>query len=164
VAVRVLEEARQAGLGFPLERAVPGVSAARWPGRLQEIPGLPPLLLDGAHNPDGARALAAHLAGWPGFVLLFGAMADKDVEAMSAALFPLARAVVLTGLPENRACSPTELARRSGAAEAHRSADVRQGLELARRLAGPDGRVVVAGSLYLVGAVLDAIEAEVDGA
>jgi dihydrofolate synthase/folylpolyglutamate synthase len=160
VAVRVLEEAHAAGLAFPLERAAAGVSGVRWPGRLQEVPGAPALLLDGAHNPDGARALAAHLAGSPRFVLLFGAMADKDVESMSAALFPLARAVVLAGLAEPRAASPAELARRSGSAGARQAADVRQGLALARRLAGPGGRVVAAGSLYLVGEVLDLLEAE----
>jgi len=160
VALRVLEEAHRAGLGFPLERAVPGLSRARWPGRLQEVPGSPGLLLDGAHNPDGARALAAHLADAPGFVLLFGAMADKDVEAMSAVLFPLAAKVVLTGLREPRAASPAELARRSGATGAARAEGVPEALELARRLAGPTGRVVVAGSLYLVGEVLDRLDAE----
>jgi dihydrofolate synthase/folylpolyglutamate synthase len=63
VAVRVLEEARAAGLPVQFPRAAQGISRVRWPGRLQRLLGRPPLLLDGAHNPAGARALAAHLRG-----------------------------------------------------------------------------------------------------
>src|SRR6185436_6268045 len=61
VAVRLLEEARAAGLVFDLGAAVRGTSGARWPGRLQWLPGRPPLLLDGAHNPAAALALARYL-------------------------------------------------------------------------------------------------------
>lgn len=160
VAVRVLEEAERAGLGVSARGAVSGIRDARWPGRLQEVPGAPRLLLDGAHNPDAARALAAHLEGSGDFVLLFAAMADKDVEAMAAALFPLARAVVLATLDEERAASSEELSLRTGAGGAPRAGSAAEGLAIARRLAGPEGRVVVAGSLYLVGAVLDALDRE----
>jgi folylpolyglutamate synthase/dihydropteroate synthase len=68
--------------------------------------------------------------------------------------------VVLAALREERAAPPRELARRTGAPDAHRADSAAEGLELARRLAGPDGRVVVAGSLYLVGEVLDALDRE----
>jgi dihydrofolate synthase/folylpolyglutamate synthase len=113
-------------------------------------------LLDGAHNPAGARALARYLARLPPFVLVFGVMRDKDVRGMARALFPLARAVVLTRPASSRAASPTEIARRAGAlaARAHRVADPMRALSLARRLAARTGTVVVAGSLYLVGALL----------
>ena len=156
VAVRLLEEAREAGLAVDL-RAVPrGVARTRWPGRLQPLAGRPSLLVDGAHNPAGARALAAELRRRPAFVLVFGAMADKDVGAMGRALFPLARHVVLTQVREARAASPDEIARRVGPAaeSAHREPRVARALARARRLAGPRGLVVVAGSLYLVGDVL----------
>jgi dihydrofolate synthase/folylpolyglutamate synthase len=157
VALRLLEEAHAAGLAVELGAAAAAFGATRWPGRLERVVarGRPPLLLDGAHNPAAARALAAYLAGEPPFVLLFGVMADKDVEAMSRILFPLARAVVLTRAPSDRAAAPAEIARRAGPAARDAAAedDPRRALALAVRLAPPGGQVVVAGSLYLVGEV-----------
>ncbi|MGE0453036.1 MAG: folylpolyglutamate synthase/dihydrofolate synthase family protein [Vicinamibacteria bacterium] len=160
VALRLLEAAREAGLPVDLARAGAAFSRVRWPGRLQWIPGAPALLLDGAHNPAGARALAAHLraraAALGPFVLVFGVMADKHVRALARLLFPLAQAVVLTRPPLPRACPPAEIARRVGrlAAGAQQRATTAAALALARRLAGPAGLIVVAGSLYLVGEVL----------
>ena len=156
VALRLLEGARRAGL--PLERAAlaRGISKTAWPGRLQWVPGRPRLLLDGAHNPAGARALARYLSRVPSFVLVFGVMRDKDVESMAGALFPLARDIVLTRSRSRRAATPAEIARRAGSlgTRAHRVSDPVRALSLARRLAGRSGTVVVAGSLYLVGAAL----------
>jgi dihydrofolate synthase/folylpolyglutamate synthase len=159
VAIRLLEEAKAQGLPVDLRRVPGAVARTRWPGRLERVPGDPPLVLDGAHNPAGARALAAHLRGGPPFVLLFGAMADKDVAGLARELFPLASAVVLTRPRISRAASPDEIARRSSplADRAHREPSVARALRLARRLArarGPGTPVVVAGSLYLVGAVM----------
>jgi dihydrofolate synthase/folylpolyglutamate synthase len=158
VAVRLLEEARAAGLDVALDTVPAAVSGARWPGRLEWIDGDPPLLLDGAHNPAGARALAAHLAGRGPFVLLFAAMNDKDLAGLARPLFPRARAVVLTRPRLPRATEPDELSRRLGrlAARAHREPGVSRALARARRLAraeGPGVPVVVAGTLFLVGEV-----------
>jgi dihydrofolate synthase/folylpolyglutamate synthase len=161
VALRLLEVTAQAGVPIDLPRAGSGVSKARWPGRIQRIAGSPELLLDGAHNPDAARALAAHLAqAAPDHVLLFGAMRDKDVPAMARQLFPGAREVVLCGLQNPRAASATEIARRSDWPTATLAADAGAGLARARELAGPGGVVVVAGSLYLVGEVMELVGAE----
>jgi len=156
VAVRLLEEAARAGLPVDLGAAARGFSRARWPGRLQWLPGNPPLLLDGAHNPAGARALAAYLRGLGPFVLLFGVMRDKRADGMARALFPLAREVVLTRPPLERAAAPERVARRAGrfAKRLHRVPTPGRALGLARRLARGHGPVVVAGSLYLVGEVL----------
>ncbi len=158
VAVRLLEEARAEGLAVDLGGVPGAVSHTRWPGRLERVPGQPPLLLDGAHNPAGARALAAYLRDGPPFVLVFGAMTDKDVRGIARELFPLASEIVLTRPRVSRAAAPDELARRAGrlARHAHRQASVGRALGLARGLARTRGRraiVVVAGSLYLVGAV-----------
>ncbi len=156
VALRLLEEAQAAGLGVDLAAAPRAISRTRWPGRLEWIPGDPPLLLDGAHNPAAARALAEHLRTLRPFVLLFGAMADKDIPALAETLFPLATAVVLSRPKVARAASPEDIAARAGpvARGAHREADPRRALALACRLAPPGRPVVVAGSLYLVGEVL----------
>jgi dihydrofolate synthase/folylpolyglutamate synthase len=161
VAVRLLEEARAAGLRVDLGAVAEGIARTRWPGRLQRLAGRPALLVDGAHNPAAARALAHELRRRAPFVLVFGAMADKDVGAMGRILFPLAREVVITQVSEPRAASPDEVARRVGraAARARREPRVLSALAHARRLAGPRGLVVVAGSLYLAGDVLRAAAA-----
>jgi dihydrofolate synthase/folylpolyglutamate synthase len=158
VALALVEEARAAGLRFDLRRAGRGVANARWPGRLEWVAGDPPLLLDGAHNPAGARALAAYLEGRGPFVLLFGVMADKDVPGVARPLFPRASAIVLTRPQGRRAASPRTIARRVAplARGARQEAAPGKALALARRLArelGEGRPVVVAGSLYLVGAV-----------
>jgi len=163
VAVRLLEEAHAEGLAVDLEALPAAVSRTRWPGRLEWIDGDPPLLLDGAHNPAGALALASHLRGRGPYVLLFAAMNDKDVAGLARALFPRAGDVVLTHPRLPRAMAPDEIARRLGrrAARAHRERSVFRALALARRLARARGAgtpVVVAGTLFLVGEVKGLLE------
>ncbi len=163
VAVRLLEEAHAAGLDVDLDALPSALSRAYWPGRLEWIDGDPPLLLDGAHNPAGARVLAAHLREHGPYVLLFATMNDKDVEGIARALFPRATDVVLTRPRLPRAMEPPEIARRIGplARRAHREPSVFRALAQARRLArahGPGTPVVVAGSLFLVGEVKGLLE------
>lgn len=158
VALRLLEAAAEAGVHVDLSAGPAAIARTRWPGRLETIPGRPALVLDGAHNPAGARALAAHLRNGPPFVLVFGAMADKDVRGLAEELFPLASAIVLTRPPIARAALPAAIAKHAGrlAAGAIEERSVARALSRARRLAlaqGREARVVVAGSLYLVGAV-----------
>ena len=137
-----------------------GVASVRWPGRLERIerPGRPPVFLDGCHNPDGARAVARFLdeAGLAGRVrLVFGAMADKDVEGIAAELFPRAREVVLVNAAPPRGATPEELLRRTGslARRSRTAADAAAGLALLDTESGADAGapIIVAGSLYLVG-------------
>jgi dihydrofolate synthase/folylpolyglutamate synthase len=156
VAVRLLEELQDAGLAVDLAVVPSAVARTRWPGRLQWIRGRQPLLLDGAHNPAAARALAQHLRSLQPFVLLFGVMADKDVPGLAQELFPLAAHVVLTQPKVGRAATPAAIAARVGALAlgARREPGVAKALTLARRLAPPGRPIVVAGSLYLVGEVL----------
>jgi dihydrofolate synthase/folylpolyglutamate synthase len=156
VAVRVLEQAAAAGLPVDLARVGRGLFRTSWPGRLQWLPGEVPLLLDGAHNLAGVRALASFLGDVGPFVLLFGAMRDKPFAEMAHVLFPLARRVVVTEPATTRAAAAAEVAAtpagRSAGAEA--VPDVGEALHHARTLARGQGPVVVAGSLYLVGAVI----------
>ena len=156
VALRLLEEAAVAGIAVDVDRAAKGFERAAWPGRLQRIAGRPALLLDGAHNAAGALALAEALRGHPPFVLLFGAMADKDVAAIGRTLFPMARAIVVTRAPGDRGAEPSSIVERVGPVGPPllEEPDVGRALKAARGIAGRDGLVVVAGSLYLVGDVL----------
>jgi dihydrofolate synthase/folylpolyglutamate synthase len=156
VAIRLLEAAQEAGIAVDLRVVPHAFAVTRWPARLQWIPGRPPLLLDGAHNPAAARALADYLADLRPFVLVFGAMADKNVEALGRILFPLAEALVLTRPPDARAATAAEVAGRTRpfSRGALREDSPRRALALARTLLPPERPVVVAGSLYLVGEVL----------
>ncbi len=144
----------------PLDEAAAarGVAAVRWPGRLQALAGAGPrtLLLDGAHNPPGALALAAHLdsSGLSGHVdLLFGGMADKDLAAVFAPLAARARRIVLVAPDSPRAERPDALRARVGRPELETAPSVAEGLARLEESEG-DGPVLVAGSLYLVGEVL----------
>jgi dihydrofolate synthase/folylpolyglutamate synthase len=139
-----------------------GLASTRWQGRLQRIHGSPEILVDGAHNPAGARALADHLASasGPPPVLVFGVMQDKDVAGLIGPLLPHVGRIVATAPAVHRAMAPEELAARVAAAggSAQAEATPEAALARARALAGPDGRVLVAGSLYLVGEVLSILE------
>ncbi len=145
-----------------------GYAAARWPGRLELLPGPDggDVLLDGAHNPAGAAALAAALddlrptlAAGP-VTLLVAAMADKDVDGVIAALRGSAvvrtARVIATSLPDlPRAMPADELAARWRAAGADTVTAVDDPVTALDAAHSTDGTgvLVVAGSLYLVGAV-----------
>lgn len=144
---------------LPIARAaiIKGLREVSWPGRLELIDDQPAVLLDGAHNGAGARALRIFLEEfWRGpITLLFGAMSDKDIDRMGAELFDLARTVVLTRVKDIRAADNTRL----GKAALNRARNViltespRQALSWARSVTPPDGLICVAGSLHLVGEV-----------
>ncbi len=133
-----------------------GVASTRWPGRLEKmsVRGRT-VLLDGCHNPQAAFALRSFLvdAGIAGRArLVFGAMADKDVEAMAATLFPAFASVRLVAAPSSRAATAEELRRRTAGIRS--DAAPADSLEAALRAlaADPDPTpIIVAGSLYLVG-------------
>jgi dihydrofolate synthase/folylpolyglutamate synthase len=157
LAVRAAELLGDALPGLSREVVATGVAATRWPGRLEKtvVRGRT-VLLDGCHNAEGAAALALFLrdAGLAGRVrLVFGAMADKDVEQIAAILFPAAASVRLVTAPSARAATAAELARRTAAArpDAVASRDVESALR--ELLAEPHAAdpIIVAGSLYLVG-------------
>jgi dihydrofolate synthase / folylpolyglutamate synthase len=147
-----------------------GAAAWRWPGRLEPVslPAGAPcrrVLLDAAHNPDGARALARFLADPPAPfpappVLLFGVLADKDAAALLAALAPLAGRLVLTSPPHERGRDPRELlpllpAGTAAEVEPDPAAALDRALALTPA-AGAD-TLVVCGSIYLVGAARTAL-------
>lgn len=156
VAIRSLEALAASGLPIDLANSVRSMNQVSWPGRLERIDGRPPFLLDGAHNPAGARALSNYLAETrTPFVLLFGVMRDKRVREMAADLFPRARLVIATRVRMARAATTGQLAeigRGLGVALVEESS-ISRALSKAARTARPGETVVVAGSLYLVGAV-----------
>ena len=159
--------AASALLGGVDPRAVrAGFEAVESPGRLEIVgaqqPGEPPVVLDGAHNPVGASALAAALDadfGGRRRVLVLAAMGDKDCAGIVDALLPVADAVVATEAPTGRSAPADHLGKlcRLAGREAEVQPDHGAALLRARQLATDDAVVVVTGSLYLVGAVRDAL-------
>ncbi len=124
-----------------------GLAATRWPGRLERKGTHPTVLIDGAHNPHAAAALAKTLRG-SRVVLVFAAMQDKDAEQMLRHLAPIAQEVHYCATDSPRARPARELAR-LWPGTPHES--VRAALEAARRVAGAEGTVLCCGSLYLAG-------------
>jgi dihydrofolate synthase / folylpolyglutamate synthase len=151
--------AAEAFLGRPLERAALDAAAAETvvPGRLEVVSEHPLTVLDGAHNPSGARALAASLDGVLGEsrprVAVIGVLDDKDATGMLEALLPHVDRVIFTRSQNPRSLSPgtlTTLEEKLGGPPAETVADPRAALGRARELAGPEGAVVATGSIYLI--------------
>lgn len=142
-------------LRAPADQRGRGYAAVVHPGRLEQVDDRPVVLLDGAHNPHGAAALARHLAARTERprVLVLAVSADKDVDGMIAALGPAVELVVATRYSQPRALAPPDLAARvrAGGIAAVERDDLSQAIDAARAHAGSAGLVAVAGSLYAVG-------------
>jgi dihydrofolate synthase/folylpolyglutamate synthase len=138
-----------------------GLRGARWPGRFQIFRRDPLVILDGAHNPAGARALAASLrAYFPGRLVSFviGVLADKDAGGILAALRPLAARVILTASANPRAAPPDALrALLPAGARVDTARSPQDALTMAIA-EDPRGIVCVAGSLSLIGDILAAAD------
>jgi len=152
-----------AALGRPLgdQAVLDGLAAVRWPGRLERVGEV---LFDCAHNVEGTQALVAALPESSRRVLVTSIVRDKNAAGMLAVLAPFFDRVVVTRSPSERALAPEALAAfvaetRSSAShhlrDVVRVASPIDALAVARAYAGevPDGLVVVAGSIFLVGAL-----------
>jgi dihydrofolate synthase/folylpolyglutamate synthase len=132
-------------------------------GRFQIVPGEPVLVLDVAHNPHSVAALAANLDAmgfYPCTHAVFGAMADKDLPSMLKKILPMVDAWYFTDLPLPRATTAAQLedqwrqmnTRQDVKASQHVAPQ--KALEAAIAAAGPTDRILVFGSFYTVGGVL----------
>lgn len=140
-----------------------GLATVELQGRFQIVPGQPAVVLDVAHNPQAAAALAFNLdqmGFYPRTHAVFGAMRDKDIAGMVARLAPLVDTWYLCDLPLPRAAAAQELAQLlqehlpAGAAAPSCHASPAAALAAARAAADPADRIVVFGSFLCVGGVL----------
>jgi len=144
-------------LAIPSTAIEAGIAAARWPGRLELVRERPEIILDGAHNPAGARALAAYIARFYSgrrVHLIFGAMRDKAVEEVGGILFPHAVEVIATAPRQARALAPEAIMHACD----HSSMRAVSGIEEALALVAgvpPEDVVFVTGSLFLVAEARD---------
>ncbi len=130
------------------------LAIVRWPGRFEIFPGVPVIIIDGAHNPDGARVLRQNLDQvFPGRKITFalGILRDKDVSGIIRELIRPEDAVVTVQPLSYRAATPEEIAREIEASHVEAAASIDGGIDRAEELAGAEGVVCVAGSLYLIG-------------
>jgi dihydrofolate synthase/folylpolyglutamate synthase len=146
-------------LGVDAAAARRGLEGTRLPAALEPFPGRPLVVLDGAHTAaSAAGARAGVAAAWPGrpVTLLLALLGEKDAGAILEALLPGAAGVVATQVGSPRALPAHDLAARiaaAGTAPVETVPAPEAALERARALAGPDGLVLVTGSLYLAGAL-----------
>jgi len=158
VAVRLLETAAERGLTITPAAIQCGLTDARWPARLEELETpRGRILVDGAHNPAGARALTSYLQDvYPeGLPLVLGVMGDKALDQMLATLAPVARPLVLTRAPGTRAADPQQMAETVRSVAPGIEVVVESDIDRALDRAWSRGPlIVVAGSLYLAGDVL----------
>ena len=156
VAIHLAELLREIGFDIPTAAIVRGLETVQHPGRLELIQHQPAFLIDGAHNPAGAKALRAYLdefASRP-LTLVFGAMRDKQLEQIGEILFPVADVIVLTTVRNPRSATVEMLepiATRYARGKVLKSDTSDAALEMALAHTPGAGVICIAGSLYLVG-------------
>jgi dihydrofolate synthase/folylpolyglutamate synthase len=142
-----------------------GIRQTKWPGRFQILPahnGAPEFIFDVAHNPAGAWALRSTLSSCyenRRLIFVFGAMRDKAIAEIAEILFPIAKAVVVTKADNPRSATVEEIRQASArvATKMEACPDIPSALDQAQILAGPEGLVVVTGSIYIVGEAMHAL-------
>jgi dihydrofolate synthase/folylpolyglutamate synthase len=133
-----------------------GLKEVDWPGRLEVVCSAPRVLLDGAHNPDGALSLKESLEKdfqYHHLILLIGIMKDKDVHSILHSLSPLADRIILTRPGTDRAASPALLRKALGrnGKKAEVIEDFRKAIDRGLSLTGEEDILCITGSLYTVG-------------
>lgn len=141
-------------LGVPKAAIEEGIRSTRWPGRLELVAERPDIILDGAHNPAGARSLAAYIGRFHSgrrIWMIYGAMRDKAVSEMTGLLFPCADEIILTSARQPRSLRPEVIASMADHRAVRTAPDLAAALELFRREAAAEDVAFITGSLFLVG-------------
>ncbi len=142
------------GFGLPEEAMVHGLETAHWPARLQRLSEAPEIWLDGGHNPAAGQVLAEWLAGRAeSFDIVVGMLDTKDRDRFLSALAPHVERTVAVPVPGSAASVPAEALAETARAAGMEAAAARD-VEAALNRLGGVRPVLIAGSLYLAGAVL----------
>lgn len=157
LAIAAAFRLRQQGLDIGEAAIRQGLAQVDWPGRLEWWGGKRQILLDGAHNAAGATVLAAYLTSLnaPSLHWLVGVKHDKNFHEILSAILPLTTRVYAVAPPEVKATEPEKLVTiaRQANIPAQAFVSVASGLQAARSACNPEDIILVAGSLFLVGAV-----------
>ncbi len=157
VALAAAEALETAGIKITPAAFKTGIASAYWPGRMELVPGTPPLLLDGAHNPAGAAALAEALGeySYKRLLLVTGVCDDKEIDRIYAPLIPLVDDIYTVTPAVERAMKDKELTHffhELGIAS-QPCGSVTDGIRAARSRASEADLILVCGSLFVVGEV-----------
>lgn len=161
-AIALAETLRAKGFSISNEAILNGLATTNHPGRLELWPGEPPILFDGAHNPQAARALRDYLDEFvkAPITMIFAAMRDKALAEIAAILFQPAHELILTQIENPRAASlemmklavPKDFGGRLRCA-----LSVDEAWRQAKKVTPVTGLICVTGSLYLVGAAQSSV-------
>jgi dihydrofolate synthase/folylpolyglutamate synthase len=142
-----------------------GLSHARWPGRLDEYKARRRTLMDGAHNPEGAERLRDFLLKRKEKEIhfVFGAVRDKNIKRIGGYLFPLATRIHLGPIANSRSADPADIAamHKQFRSRMQIYPDMKKALLAAWDQCSSSGLVVVTGSLYLIGQLLNTVAGDV---
>lgn len=155
LALAAAESLDSAGTPVSSEALAQGVAKAFWQGRMELIPGNPPLLLDGAHNPAGSAVLAEELADYPctRILLVTGVCSDKDIRQMYDPLIPLVARVYTVTPSVDRALKSEELSQffAKKGIDSRACGNVVDGILVARSESREGDMILICGSLFIVG-------------
>ncbi len=163
LAWAALEALGQRGFAVGPQDFARGVRGVRWPGRFEIVETRPWLVLDCAHNAPSLKALAEALPAclrYRRLILVFGMSGDKETQAATAEIAPRADVVILTQAMVHRALWVSRLAEATWPlwrATPHVTWTVEEALRRARALAEPEDCICVTGSVFVVGAALQAL-------
>jgi len=159
-AVAALEALVDKGFNISRDSIINGLARVSWPGRLQILSRRPLVVVDGAHNPDGARRLRESLEQYfefDGTILVTGVSNDKDIAGIVSELAPLFNTVIATRANHPRAMAPELIVaefRRQGV-DARPAGTVSEALSQALTIAGAGDLICVAGSLFVVAEAIE---------
>ncbi len=158
VALGIIEALRNYGIYVSAEAVRAGFKKVYWPGRLEVIEEMPPIILDGAHNQASARALKEAVKKcfqYARLILVLGISKDKDIKGICQELTEIADEVILTKANNPRAEEPENISCRLQAAgcrhKIYLTNNVGEAIGLARKRAEEEDLILVTGSLFLVG-------------
>ncbi|MFW6131481.1 MAG: bifunctional folylpolyglutamate synthase/dihydrofolate synthase [Candidatus Aminicenantaceae bacterium] len=166
VAICLSEQLGKRWKSLEKKKVIQGIETTSWEGRLEFVSENPLILIDGAHNEEGAKALKEYIEdfGLSGVILLFAIMKDKNIQEIADILFPGAEKIVLTKFQYYKTATPEYI--KSKALKYKKKMilepDVKKAVKIAIQKAGEQRCVVVAGSLFLAGEVKRYFQKKID--
>lgn len=163
VAINIADQINKEYQKLEKNKIIKGIESTKWEGRLEIISKRPLIIMDGAHNIEGAKALRKYVDEFIGSlsILIFAVMREKKIKEISHILFPTAEKVILTMFPFHKSASPQEILSQTPDFRDKISceSDPEQALNTAVRSVNNKGSILIAGSLYIVGEMKKIIKA-----
>jgi dihydrofolate synthase/folylpolyglutamate synthase len=155
LALAAIEVLRRRGYDIPAGAVRRGLKTVEWPGRVETIARRPLVILDSAHNPDGARALKEALGDfrYSRLILVIGVTSGKDARGILKRLAPISDKIILTRADDERGAPVGDLlkALKGHRSKARTTPDVPAAIEMALEEANGDDAILITGSIFIAG-------------